>query len=433
MNYKLQILMMISLTSFTYAIDTANSHLSSDGIGETYISGQTFTNKKIYYDIQDDLAVFEGDILLGTVDEAEAWRESEEDNTSSEDNNTANAQIINGARYRWPNGVIPYSISANVSSQTRNFISRAMQHISARTAIRFVQRTYNHPNYININSNVNACYSNVGDLQQGAQTVNVVAGCGYGGIIHELTHAIGLWHEQSRIDRNQYVRINWNNIKASAKHNFNQHISDGVDVGHYDYNSLMHYGAYYFSINGQATITPLNGNAHIGQRNGLSQGDIAAINAMYGGGGGGGGNSSALNYEFNSNQNSQGWSYANMIQQYGGPYSGAWFFACNQNDPQLMSPSIDINANSLKKITIRIANMNPWYYSQLQVFWKGNGGGFSESNSQIVNISSHGGWSTYTIDLSSNPRWSGNINQIRIDPITAGDGNWIAIDYIRIH
>jgi Astacin (Peptidase family M12A) len=73
--------------------------------------------------------------------------------------------------------------------------------------------------------------------------------------------------------------------------NFDQHITDGDDVGPYDYCSIMHYGAWAFSIDentrDKPTIDVLRsdlqcGDANsIGQRNGLSAGDIAAVIQMY--------------------------------------------------------------------------------------------------------------------------------------------------------
>jgi len=99
--------------------------------------------------------------------------------------------------------------------------------------------------------------------------------------VHEIGHALGLWHEQSRADRNSYVRIVWENIDEDHKYNFDQHLTDGKDFGEYDYQSIMHYPSYAFSKNGQQTIIPLMDGVEIGQRNHLSEKDMAAINAMY--------------------------------------------------------------------------------------------------------------------------------------------------------
>lgn len=61
------------------------------------------------------------------------------------------------------------------------------------------------------------CWSYVGRIG-GKQEVSLnVYGCVYHGVIqHELLHALGFHHEHTRSDRDEFVKINWENIPAGG-------------------------------------------------------------------------------------------------------------------------------------------------------------------------------------------------------------------------
>ena len=66
-------------------------------------------------------------------------------------------------------------------------------------------------------------------------------------IMHEFMHALGLFHMQSRPDRDNYVQIHFDNIQDGKEHNFNKCESCLTFDVPYDAKSFMHYKYYYFA------------------------------------------------------------------------------------------------------------------------------------------------------------------------------------------
>ncbi|WP_052518482.1 M12 family metallopeptidase [Archangium violaceum] len=238
----------------------------------------------VHYAKVDGQAVVEGDIVIGPVEEVEALtREVEARGKPEAERVYAQGVIRSGENRvtRWANAVVPYTIHSALPDPSR--VTGAIAAWQANTRVRFVPRTTSnatqYPDYVTFQPAIGVCRSEVG-MAGGQQMVNLDPGCYEGTVIHEIGHVLGLWHEQSREDRNLFVSIQWDNIDPAYARNFDQHISDGDDKLTYDYGSIMHYGPYDFSKNGLPTIVPLQ-NVVIGQRTVLSSGDTASIRLIY--------------------------------------------------------------------------------------------------------------------------------------------------------
>lgn len=190
----------------------------------------------------------------------------------------ANSATVASSTGVWPGGVIPYTIDPGLPSPSR--VTNAIAHWTSRTNVTLVPRT-NQANYLEFIPST-GCWSYIG-RQGGKQQIGLATGCSTGNTIHEIGHAVGLWHEQTRQDRDTYVTINFANIEAGYEGNFLMYpVGSGNDAGPYDYGSIMHYPRTAFSTNGQPTIVPADPNAVIGQRSGLSAGDVGGVASLYG-------------------------------------------------------------------------------------------------------------------------------------------------------
>ncbi|MFT3684764.1 MAG: M12 family metallopeptidase [Phycisphaerales bacterium] len=188
----------------------------------------------------------------------------------------------------WTGGVVPYVFDANTDSTQQAAMRTAMNALESVANVHFVART-GQANYITVRDS-GGNNSQVG-MVGGVQTVNIYNWNFTYIMCHELMHALGMHHEQSRPDRDNYVTINYGNVDVdvgqcggSCAYNFD--VVQAAVQGPYDFDSVMHYGQYSFSSNGQTTITVLAPNQSwqtlIGQRTHLSTGDIAGLVSRYG-------------------------------------------------------------------------------------------------------------------------------------------------------
>jgi len=260
-----------------------SEYLTSTDIRVGWIRAQSGAIVPINYANVDGWAVFEGCILLGKTEEMDyvAGRISNApDIVTNEDLNLLGLAITNPGQ-KWPKVGDFYEVAYEMAPDLPNsdLAKSAIKHWEANTKIRFKPR-----------GSASAWVSFVRGLgpassvgrQGGQQFILLSSNSTEGNAIHEIGHTVGLWHEHSRPDRDDFIDVRPQNINPATRFNFDKQTYNAAPVGPYDFGSIMHYPDWAFSINNQPTIRPKpNPPPEIGQRRALSPGDIATIAALY--------------------------------------------------------------------------------------------------------------------------------------------------------
>jgi len=206
----------------------------------------------------------------------------------------ATASALSGAAvkdeaYRWPRGIIPYTIDSSLSGDPERVVLGAMKEWMERTCIRFeaagsdAARKAGHNNNINIVDGA-GCRAGIGYWGRSFSVSLARRGCTrHKSHLHELGHVIGLHHEQCRTDRDNSLMIVWDNISLMGSLQYTKEegaTSYGIP---YDYCSIMHYGPKYFSANKKFTMLTKDQDYQwtIGSASHLSFYDAKIVNLMY--------------------------------------------------------------------------------------------------------------------------------------------------------
>ena len=197
----------------------------------------------------------------------------------------------------WPGGVVYYDDGGCIAGNTCPSLATAISIFNTdfSPAVQWTERT-TQTTYVVITLSGTGGRGDVNTIGFpgsgfGQVGMNCNTDCNIATLLHEMGHIIGLYHEQTRTDRDSYVTVNYDNVtKGSWPGNFAIQMQNQQLLSAYDYASVMQYPSFVDTRNGAPVIEtipagiPLQGTEGVpgaGNQD-YSAGDKEAILRLYG-------------------------------------------------------------------------------------------------------------------------------------------------------
>ncbi|XP_028405804.1 zinc metalloproteinase nas-30-like [Dendronephthya gigantea] len=232
--------------------------------------------------------LLEGDILLDPrdPDDFKILKLIKEEKKEEAEHIFEKRQAMRQLKHLWHSRVVPYEIDPSLGDESSiRVIQTTIAMFNTKSCVKFLPRRGGERNWARFIKN-DGCSSGIGRsyVRPGWQQISIDEACKHPSIImHEMLHCVGFFHEQSRPDRDQHLKILWENIGEREKSQFQKYSHGEIDQFGYNYNyqSIMQYGRTAFSKNNKNTMEAISdANMKLGG-DFMTQEDINELNTLY--------------------------------------------------------------------------------------------------------------------------------------------------------